>query len=332
MKSYRLVDSRSSQSYDYLTARLLGVRFYLQKLIRFSRRELRILFEDPLFYWMKFISRFIFLRNLAARRNKACDSFIVNLNAKRAEVDSAPVKADVSPGKIAALMESDGYFQGLRLAPTAIDSILEFAGSNTCYANQNSNCGFNIHQLQDFRESFRGELKVASFKSPYKNCKTIADIVGDPLILEVAARYLGSPPVFLRAGLKYTFPCRATEADLIANAQVLHCDINDYKTVKVFFYISDVDLDSGPHIYLQGTHRDRRFRHQLLGQRCASVPDKALLETYGYHRLKTVCGEAGFGFACDPYTLHKGTVPRRHTRLMLQLEFGINTYKTWYFS
>src|SRR5690606_4897194 len=113
-------------------------------------------------------------------------------------------------------------------------------------------------------------------------------------------------------------------------AQVLHCDINDYRTIKFFFYLTDVSAENGPHAYIKKSPLQRSALHQLLGQRCASLSEDDLMRKYG-KQLVTVCGSAGSGFAGDPYYFHRGTTPVRGERLLLQIEFGCRRYRTWYF-
>ncbi len=110
----------------------------------------------------------------------------------------------------------------------------------------------------------------------------------------------------------------------------LHCDINGFKTLKFFFYLTDVDADAGPHEYIKKDLRGRTLRHQLLGQRVASLHEKALVLTYGEGSVVQVCGPAGLGFVSDPYYYHRGQIPTRTSRLLFQIELGCRRYKAWY--
>ena len=109
-------------------------------------------------------------------------------------------------------------------------------------------------------------------------------------------------------------------------AQVFHYDLDDYRFIKFFFYLTDVDLSSGPHLLLKGSHKNKKLSHQLLGVRCASKPDQEIVETYGAENLVTVTGPAGLGFAEDATCFHKGTLPTHKERLLLQIEYAINNY------
>jgi hypothetical protein len=109
-------------------------------------------------------------------------------------------------------------------------------------------------------------------------------------------------------------------------AQVFHYDLDDYRFIKFFFYLTDVDLYSGPHVLIRGSHKNKKLSHQLLGVRCASKPDEDIVGCYGAENLVTICGPAGLGFAEDATCFHKGTLPTQKERLLLQIEFAINNY------
>ena len=173
--------------------------------------------------------------------------------------------------------------------------------------------------------------KVASYFDQQESWPEFQVVRDDPWLRAIARAYLGCDPVYLRSELAWSFPRRAaTRAERVAAAQVFHCDINDYRTLKFFFYLTDVGLADGPHAYIKKNPRPRLLRHQLMGQRCASIDEDALLAMYGENEVVTVCGPAGTGFAGDPYYFHRGTTPTGSPRLLMQLEVGCQRYRTWY--
>ena len=296
-----------------------------EKCFNFAQTRYRSFVEDPDFFWMRNFGRFEFVRNWKTYAYSSNQSAVQ-------EITSDSILTKHSIAEISQGISNDGYYQGLQLAPQALDALLQFAKSHPCYANRNPRLPFYIHQREQFEANLSKPLKLAGYMGTHETFEVFQKLKQDPVLLAIAAQYLGHEPKYHRGELAWSFPVQSTESEKRAAAQVLHCDINDYRTIKFFFYLTDVTPECGPHIYLEGTNRNRKFVHQLLGQRCASIPDKVLIETYGVDRLKTVCGPAGFGFVGDPYTFHQGTVPTKTPRLLLQMEFGINTYKTWYFS
>jgi len=51
--------------------------------------------------------------------------------------------------------------------------------------------------------------------------------------------------------------------DLKGCVQSLHFDMNGWRTLKFFFYLTPVSDADGPHRCIPGTHRRRPLRHQL---------------------------------------------------------------------
>jgi hypothetical protein len=92
------------------------------------------------------------------------------------------------------------------------------------------------------------------------------------------------------------------------------------RTLKFFFYLTDADADSGPHVYVVGSHRRRSLKHQLtllVGHRADEI-----VGIYGRDSLLTITGPAGKGFVEDPFGFHMGTVLNQAPRLMMEVGFG----------
>jgi len=137
---------------------------------------------------------------------------------------------------------------------------------------------------------------------------------------------LGTDPVHIGSELLWSFPLSATPLQRLEAAQVFHYDLDDYRFIKFFFYLTDVDLSSGPHVCIRGSHKNKKFSHQLLGVRSAGKEDKEIVDYYGAENVLTVCGQAGFGFVEDASCFHKATPPDGKDRLLLQIEYAINDY------
>ena len=104
-----------------------------------------------------------------------------------------------------------------------------------------------------------------------------------------------------------------------------HYDLDDYRALKFFFYLTDVDSLTGSHRCVAGSHHRRKLSHYFLrGQ-----TDQEIAEYYGADSMTEICGAAGYGFAEDPFCFHRGSPPVKAPRLMIQLEFAINDYGMW---
>jgi hypothetical protein len=143
-------------------------------------------------------------------------------------------------------------------------------------------------------------------------CPHIMQVMNRPDVLGVAEQYLGCQPTI--SGLRIDWSCPATGTGYV---QRFHRDYDDWKIVKLFVYLSDVDDTSGPHEFVATSHRHS-------GQLRAIPYEQADLErTYGRERLVRVVGSRGTSFMVDTWGIHKGNVPMTRTRIMLQIQYSI---------
>ena len=109
---------------------------------------------------------------------------------------------------------------------------------------------------------------------------------------------------------------QVSDADLHAALRdKRHFDMNGWRTLKFFLCLTSITEADGPHRCISGTYRRRPFRHQhfpTVGQ-----PTDELERVHGKERFLMVTGDAGDGFAEDPYVLHTDPLCRDKSRLIL---------------
>lgn len=149
-------------------------------------------------------------------------------------------------------------------------------------------------------------------------------LIADPSLRAVAADYLGCEPVWSLTALWWSLPWPGGPSTEIA--QLFHEDRDHPAFLKFFLYLSDVDEDHGPHVYVRGSHDDRR--PALRADRRFS--DEEVARHYGADDLVTVCGPRGTLFAADTKGLHKGLPPVAGSRLVFQLEFSTTLFGASY--
>lgn len=101
-------------------------------------------------------------------------------------------------------------------------------------------------------------------------------------------------------------------------AQFWHRDIDNIYFLKCFIYITDVDEESGPHFYINKSHRSntnlkfKRYQDEDLINNGYKVPLKGLTGSKG-----TLIFEDTFGF-------HRGSSPKNNkVRCILQYQFSL---------
>jgi hypothetical protein len=144
-------------------------------------------------------------------------------------------------------------------------------------------------------------------------CQDVLDIVNAPAVLRIATTFLGCTPTLSSLGVRWSFPAAATPTD----TQKFHRDLDDWRFLKLFIYLTDVDAEAGPHIYVMGSHRETAELRARLYSR------DGLAKRYGEESLKTVTGARGTAFIAATHGIHMGMPPATKPRLILQAQYSL---------
>jgi hypothetical protein len=240
--------------------------------------------------------------------------------------EESSILGNLDVNSIAATIETDSCYQGLQLPEDVVQELLNFASSTVCYINRDAKRPWRCQGTEQVGADLPKNSRLGSYMSNSKLSSTLKKLEKDPGILAIAAKFLGAIAVHMGSEISWSFPVAGTHAQQREAAQVFHYDLDDYRFIKFFFYLTDVDISSGPHAYIRGTHKHKKLLHQLIGTRCADIDDEKIVECYGAQNVVNVCGKAGFGFVENPLCFHRGTRPTEKPRLMLQIEYTINDY------
>ena len=244
-----------------------------------------------------------------------------------AEVSHSSMFPKLHLASVLQTLERDGCYQGLQLPADIVDQLLDFVASTTSYIHRDKNQPCQIDRQGRMNGAVPPPtVRLCSYMDHSSSSEVVRKIETDPLLLAIAAQYLGAEPIHMGTELCWSFPAPATLDEQLSAAQVFHYDLDDYRLIKFFFYLTDVDATAGPHTYIRGSHKNKPFLHQLIGTRCASLSDEKIVECYGAENVSTICGPAGFGFIEDVVCFHRGDLPLEKPRLMFQMEFTVNRY------
>jgi hypothetical protein len=240
------------------------------------------------------------------------------------EMGESAVLAPLDLPAVLGAIAADGIAEGVNLSPGTVAAIRRFADATPCFGNFDRRFEFLPAEHAAAEERFGRPILVAHYFDRLAKCAAAQAVAGDPVLREIACRHLATSAQVISHRLWWSFkPARVEEALLhLASQERFHYDLNDWRSLKFFFYLTDVDPESGAHVYVRGSHRKRRFKHQLspfVGQ-----TTREILATYGKERLLCVSGPAGTGFAEDPFGFHMGTVTAGRPRLILEVEYGVS--------
>jgi hypothetical protein len=125
----------------------------------------------------------------------------------------------------------------------------------------------------------------------------IFEIVNNPVVLGAVARVLGATPTISYMAVWWSLPAGDGTAQ---QAENFHRDFDDWRFAKYIVYLTDVDEDSGPHIFIPGSHK----QNKLLPIRCYTAEEIA--GAFGQGNAKLFVGPAGTSFLENTYGFHRG--------------------------
>jgi hypothetical protein len=271
--------------------------------------------ESPRWLLMFTLARFVPVRRLLRWCARA---------SRPTEARPSALFPSARPDRAVARLLVDGLWTGLRLPPPIVAEICAFAARTPCYGNFDRRLAFLPHEHIAAEARFGRGLVVGQYLDAVECCPAIHAIRDDALLWRIARAYLRTDPIVVTTRLWWSFPSRHGEARdyHMAGQGRFHFDLDDWRSLKFFFYLTDVDAASGPHVVARGTHRHHTAAHQfspMVGKTEAEVR-----AAYGEDALAMITGPAGLGFVEDPFAFHMGAPPRTRPRLMAEIEFGVS--------
>ena len=97
-----------------------------------------------------------------------------------------------------------------------------------------------------------------------------------------------------------------------------HYDIPDFKSIAVFIYLCDVDINAGPHVHIKGTHKGKG-----LWAIVSNVLSKAKAHKKYKDKINIIIGQKGTVIIEDIYSYHKALNPVDKPRLVLKFFYGV---------
>lgn len=228
--------------------------------------------------------------------------------------------------RLSRCLRTDGYSLGLHLPSDLLVQLQTHARTSRCFADRDPSLGFLVDDRARAEAALGKEILLAECFNARASCDAVDRIANDPLIQIVAARHLGSTPRLVGTSLWWTFPVDASESDRMHHAHFFHRDVDDFRFVKFFFYLTDVNLNDGGHVIVRGSHRRQPFVRTTDRFLLRRFDDDEIEQFYGANHIVEVGGAAGTGFVENTLCVHKGLTPTHHPRLILQLEFALFDY------
>jgi|SRR5580704_14079437 hypothetical protein len=233
---------------------------------------------------------------------------------------------DVDADEAARRISQDGFFRGLQLRQDVVEQLLTFSSMATCFGDGKPDLPF-LYRNKDSAERQSGRaFKLGKYQHALLASPLLQALASDTQLLAIARKYLQTEPVLIGARMWWSFAGPTDAIRERTSGQGFHYDIDGYRALAFFFYLTDVGPSNGPHIYVRGSHVEKQLRHIVSMYKSRS--DAEIERSYGLERQIVSCGRAGSGFAEDIFGFHKGLHPESGDRLIVQVRYGLRDYGT----
>lgn len=221
--------------------------------------------------------------------------------------------AYLSPGTVAALQrETQQALEALdfetpclaqsRIDPQRHKALLDnyLYGTNEEFARQGVT--FDRHEAHSLEQALRDFSPSTLTVYPLGGSAAFREVWLDPYLLTVVTHYLGLVPSLVEAYTRRNFPARFRTMN-----HFWHRDLNDrHQLVKMFVFLTDCSLQTGPHEYIRRSHREL---HALNGKRYYTDAEIDALHPSGSPLREVSEVKAGTVILEDTRGLHRARMP-----------------------
>ena len=236
-------------------------------------------------------------------------------------IGEASVHADVC-----ATLARDGYC----VLPRKLDADAQAqirAFAETVPADAWSDSGPTGNKLA-LRDISSATTKLAITGDQLMSLPAVQEIAACPELLALLQEHFGHMPILDSVGAWWSIAAnRPGSAEL---AQQYHFDLDRPRWIKLFVYLTDVDPEGGPHVFVRGSHQVEARRATMLSRGYVRITDADVEATYGRDRVDEICGPAGTALLVETIGMHKGKSPTRTNRLILEFQFSSSLFGATY--
>ena len=226
--------------------------------------------------------------------------------------------------KILFDIETKGYHVfKTKISEEIVNEILNFSLS--------VNCDVYDDNGKLTKKKFRSGDEILSSKYEIPMNKILENeyvrkIINDYGFLRIANLYFKTQPLLSDVSMWWS-PVRNFETNehiekKNRSAQMFHFDLDRICWLKLFIYLTDTDEKSGPHEYVEKSHKVGSKPKYLLEKGYNRISENYIKEYYSASDIKKICGGKGTIFIGDTSCYHRGQPPKQNDRLMLVIEFS----------
>lgn len=248
-------------------------------------------------------------------------SRMISLFSKQIKEDSNGILGEITSSRIDTIISSikkNGYYEfDAQLNQEELNSLVHFAENTTSKCIDVDQKG--VVYLKEkilFDKEHPVSPRYQFDTSDVIQNEAVRNIIFDPGFRTIASSYLKCEPILDIVTMWWSAPFQKKGAS--QSAQMYHFDMDRFKFLKFFFYLTDVHTDNGPHCYIRASQNSI----PLIVRKDRRLEDKELLNYYPIEDFKEFTGKKGTILAVDTRGLHKGKPLVKDNRLLFQIQFS----------
>ena len=189
-------------------------------------------------------------------------------------------------------------------------------------------------------EEMRSEYSLLGYRSDQvMRAPHVVDLFNDPRLIDMIEAYLGCVPTLYSLNAWWSLPANRPE---LIYSQYFHRDIDDWRFLTLFLYLSDVTDASGPHQVIPGSHTVKGM--QALVDQAKSAgrdvgqfdPAASFVSSMGEgfsndcerlfgDKIFNATGPVGTMYLVNTLALHRGLMPISSSRLVVWARYGLGS-------
>lgn len=232
-------------------------------------------------------------------------------DALAAKLPPAPTSAILELAQQVESLDTEGYVVLPPIAtPTQIADMFDYFAREPCSDPYRKHLGSFVAPA-----GAPEEVHVAFFDNERAlNAPHALAIANHPRVLAIAGAMLGAKPTISLITAWWSLPTKAGQPE---EAERFHRDVDDWRFVKLFLYLTDVDDTAGPHIFATGSHRVNSLT------KLRRYDDAEVHAAFGENMIRRFTGPAGMAFLENTGGLHRGLPPAKRPRLIFQVLYSL---------
>ena len=205
-------------------------------------------------------------------------------------------------------LREKGYLELPKLADQKVDSIVDQLHSHIFkewHGKGEPITGLDFNKAQHNIYKALDQRKVLDIPE-------VKELSQNSHILKLVEAYLDGKPIQVQCNCWCTIKHNQPEG-----GQKFHQDYSFKRLIKLFLYLTDVDMDSGPHTFVPGSKNNLKTPDNY--HPSLRVSDEFIEDNY--KEIKYFTGPKGTMFLADTMNYHKGLPVHYGHRILIQFEW-----------